>query len=303
MNKSIEIKWHDQPISGAVVAIGNFDGVHKGHQQIIETAKAFNLPIVALTFDPHPASVVSPSQIPSELLPLAERIKYLKMAGVTSVAVIKFTKAFSKLTPAEFVNEVLVDELAAVSVVVGSNFRFGNRAAGDVKFLEENLNAEVKAIDLEFELGKSVSSSRIREAILGGNIEVARELLTRPHELSGLVVHGEKRGREIGYPTANLAIAPNATVPSDGVYAGWLTVENQKWPAAISIGTNPTFEGVRNRQVEAYALDQRDLDLYDKLAKVEFGWRLRDTIKFSGLDSLLAQMKIDCDKARELTQK
>lgn len=303
MNKSIEIKWHDQPITGAVVAIGNFDGVHKGHQQIIETAKAFNLPIVALTFDPHPASVVSPSQIPSELLPLAERIKYLKTAGVTSVAVIKFTEAFSKLTPAEFVNEVLVDELAAVSVVVGSNFRFGNRAAGDVKFLEENLNAEVNAIDLEFELGKSVSSSRIREAILGGNIEIARELLTRPHELSGLVVHGEKRGREIGYPTANLAIAPNATVPSDGVYAGWLTVENQKWPAAISIGTNPTFEGVRNRQVEAYALDQRDLDLYDKLAKVEFGWRLRDTIKFSGLDSLLAQMKIDCDKARELTQK
>ena len=303
MNKSIEIKWHDQPISGAVVAIGNFDGVHKGHQQIIETAKAFNLPIVALTFDPHPASVVSPSQIPSELLPLAERIKYLKTAGVTSVAVIKFTEAFSKLTPAEFVNEVLVDELAAVSVVVGSNFRFGNRAAGDVKFLEENLNAEVNAIDLEFELGKSVSSSRIREAILGGNIEIARELLTRPHELSGLVVHGEKRGREIGYPTANLAIAPNATVPSDGVYAGWLTVENQKWHAAISIGTNPTFEGVRNRQVEAYALDQRDLDLYDKLAKVEFGWRLRDTIKFSGLDSLLAQMKIDCDKARELTQK
>ena len=303
MNKSIEIEWHDQPISGAVVAIGNFDGVHKGHQQIIETAKAFNLPIVALTFDPHPASVVSPSQIPSELLPLAERINYLKMAGVTSVAVIKFTEAFSKLTPAEFVNDVLVNELAALSVVVGSNFRFGNRAAGDVKFLEENLNAEVKAIDLEFELGKSVSSSRIREAILGGNIEIARELLTRPHELSGLVVHGEKRGREIGYPTANLAIAPNATIPSDGVYAGWLTVENQKWPAAISIGTNPTFEGVRNRQVEAYALDQRDLDLYDKLAKVEFGWRLRDTIKFSGLDSLLAQMKIDCDKARELTQK
>lgn len=303
MNKSIEIEWHDQPITGAVVAIGNFDGVHKGHQQIIETAKTFNLPIVALTFDPHPASVVSPSQIPSELLPISERIKYLRMAGVTSVAVIKFTEAFSKLSPAEFVNEVLVDELAAVSVVVGSNFRFGNGAAGDVKFLEENLNAEVKAIDLEFELGKSVSSSRIREAILGGNIEIARELLTRPHELSGLVVHGEKRGREIGYPTANLAIAPNATVPSDGVYAGWLTVENKKWPAAISIGTNPTFEGARNRQVEAYALDQRDLDLYDKIAKVEFGWRLRDTIKFSGLDSLLSQMKIDCDKARELTQK
>jgi riboflavin kinase/FMN adenylyltransferase len=302
MNQTIEITWYDQPLTGAVVAIGNFDGVHKGHQQIITTAKDFNLPIVALTFDPHPASVVSPSQIPNELLPLSDRIKYLKMAGVTSVAVIKFTEAFSKLSPAEFVNEVLVEKLSASSVVIGSNFRFGNRAVGDVKFLQENLKIEVKAIDLEFELGKSVSSSRIRDAILGGNIEIARELLTRPHELSGLVIHGEKRGREIGYPTANLAIAPNATIPSDGVYAGWLTVENNKWPAAISIGTNPTFEGVRNRQVEAYALDQKDLDLYDKLAKVEFGWRLRDTIKFAGLDSLLAQMKIDCDKARELTQ-
>jgi riboflavin kinase/FMN adenylyltransferase len=302
MSKSIEMSWHGEPITGAVVVIGNFDGVHKGHQQIIKTAQVFNLPIVALTFEPHPASIVSPSRVPSELLLLSERIKKLIEAGVTSVAVIKFTEAFSKLTPQEFIKEVLVNRLAASAVVVGANFRFGNRAAGDVKFLSENIAVEVKAIDLESELGTSVSSTRIREAILGGNIEIARELLTRPHYLTGLVIHGEKRGREIGYPTANLEIASNATIPSDGVYAGWLTVENNRWPAAISIGTNPTFAGVRSRQVEAYALDKSDLDLYDKLAKVEFGWRLRDTIKFSGLDPLLAQMKIDCDKARELTQ-
>jgi riboflavin kinase/FMN adenylyltransferase len=302
MSKSVEMSWHGEPITGAVVVIGNFDGVHKGHQQIIKTAQVFNLPIVALTFEPHPASIVSPSRVPSELLPLSERIKKLIEAGVTSVAVIKFTEAFSKLTPQEFIKEVLVNRLVASAVVVGANFRFGNRAAGDVKFLSENIAVEVKAIDLESELGTSVSSTRIREAILGGNIEIARELLTRPHYLTGLVIHGEKRGREIGYPTANLEIASNATIPSDGVYAGWLTVENNRWPAAISIGTNPTFAGVRSRQVEAYALDKTDLDLYDKLAKVEFGWRLRDTIKFSGLDPLLAQMKIDCDKARELTQ-
>jgi riboflavin kinase/FMN adenylyltransferase len=302
MSKSVEMSWHGEPITGAVVVIGNFDGVHKGHQQIIKTAQVFNLPIVALTFEPHPASIVSPSRVPSELLLLSERIKKLIEAGVTSVAVIKFTEAFSKLTPQEFIKEVLVNRLAASAVVVGANFRFGNRAAGDVKFLSENIAVEVKAIDLESELGTSVSSTRIREAILGGNIEIARELLTRPHYLTGLVIHGEKRGREIGYPTANLEIASNATIPSDGVYAGWLTVENNRWPAAISIGTNPTFAGVRSRQVEAYALDKSDLDLYDKLAKVEFGWRLRDTIKFSGLDPLLAQMKIDCDKARELTQ-
>jgi riboflavin kinase/FMN adenylyltransferase len=302
MSKSVEMSWHGEPITGAVVVIGNFDGVHKGHQQIIKTAQVFNLPIVALTFEPHPASIVSPSRVPSELLPLSERIKKLIEAGVTSVAVIKFTEAFSKLTPQEFIKEVLVNRLVASAVVVGANFRFGNRAAGDVKFLSENIAVEVKAIDLESELGTSVSSTRIREAILGGNIEIARELLTRPHYLTGLVIHGEKRGREIGYPTANLEIASNTTIPSDGVYAGWLTVENNRWPAAISIGTNPTFAGVRSRQVEAYALDKTDLDLYDKLAKVEFGWRLRDTIKFSGLDPLLAQMKIDCDKARELTQ-
>lgn len=302
MSKSVEMSWHGEPITGAVVVIGNFDGVHKGHQQIIKTAQVFNLPIVALTFEPHPASIVSPSRVPSELLPLSERIKKLIEAGVTSVAVIKFTEAFSKLTPQEFIKEVLVNRLVASAVVVGANFRFGNRAAGDVKFLSENIAVEVKEIDLESELGTSVSSTRIREAILGGNIEIARELLTRPHYLTGLVIHGEKRGREIGYPTANLEIASNATIPSDGVYAGWLTVENNRWPAAISIGTNPTFAGVRSRQVEAYALDKSDLDLYNKLAKVEFGWRLRDTIKFSGLDPLLAQMKIDCDKARELTQ-
>ena len=302
MSKSIEMSWHGEPITGAVVVIGNFDGVHKGHQQIIKTAQVFNSPIVALTFEPHPASIVSPSRVPSELLPLSERIKNLVETGVTSVAVIKFTETFSKLKPEEFISEVLVSRLAASAIVVGANFRFGNRAAGDVKFLRENISVEVKAIDLESELGTSVSSTRIREAILGGNIEIARELLTRPHYLTGLVIHGEKRGREIGYPTANLEISANATIPSDGVYAGWLTVENNRWPAAISIGTNPTFAGVRSRQVEAYALDKKDLDLYDKLAKVEFGWRLRDTIKFSGLDPLLAQMKIDCDKARELTQ-
>ena len=302
MSKSIEMSWHGEPITGAVVVIGNFDGVHKGHQQIIKTAQVFNSPIVALTFEPHPASIVSPSRVPSELLPLSERIKNLVETGVTSVAVIKFTETFSKLKPEEFISEVLVSRLAASAIVVGANFRFGNRAAGDVKFLRENISVEVKAIDLESELGTSVSSTRIREAILSGNIEIARELLTRPHYLTGLVIHGEKRGREIGYPTANLEIAVNATIPSDGVYAGWLTVENNRWPAAISIGTNPTFAGVRSRQVEAYALDKKDLDLYDKLAKVEFGWRLRDTIKFSGLDPLLAQMRIDCDKARELTQ-
>ncbi len=297
-----EIHWHGAPITGATVIIGIFDGVHKGHQTIINRALTLNAPVVALTFYPHPAAVISDSAGPSELLTLNERVHQLMMHGVSSVAVIDFTNEFSKLTPDLFISEVLRTQLDAKALVVGTNFRFGVKASGDSEYLKAKSGIPVFALDLESELGNSVSSTRIREAVIGGNIEIARELLTRPHQLVGPVVHGEKRGRQIGYPTANIEVSPNATIPSDGVYAGWLTVGTHRWPAAISIGTNPTFDGVRGRQIEAYALDQSDLDLYGQVAKVEFGWRLRDTIKFSGLDPLLAQMKIDCDKARELTK-
>ena len=302
MGLNFKLDWHGAPISGATVIIGIFDGVHKGHQAIIKRALELNNPVVALTFHPHPATVTAPEKSPTELLTLNERIHQLMLHGVGSVAVIEFTHAFSEFTPDQFISEVLKQELDAKVLVIGSNFRFGKKASGDARYLSDQAGIPVIALDLESEFGNSVSSTRIREAILGGNIEIARELLTRPHQLVGPVIHGEKRGRQIGYPTANIQVSENATIPSDGVYAGWLTVGTLRWPAAISIGTNPTFDGVRGRQVESYALDEKDLDLYDKIAKVEFGWRLRDTIKFSGLDSLLAQMKIDCDKARELTR-
>ncbi|NCV07871.1 MAG: bifunctional riboflavin kinase/FMN adenylyltransferase, partial [Actinobacteria bacterium] len=134
------------------------------------------------------------------------------------------------------------------------------------------------------------------------HVESARTLLTRPHRLDGIVVHGEARGREIGYPTANLGNIEGQCIPADGVYAGWLTVGINRWPSAISIGTNPTFDGVRGRQVEAYAIDQVGLELYSKRATIEFGWRLRETLKFDGLEPLLEQMAKDCAKARELTE-
>ena len=161
---------------------------------------------------------------------------------------------------------------------------------------------ETVVLDLQSDNDENISSTRIRKAIIEGNVESAREMLTRPHRLDGIVVHGEKRGREIGYPTANLGNIEGQTIPSDGIYAGWLTVGIDRWPAAISIGTNPTFEGVRGRQVEAYALDQVDLDLYTKPATIEFGWRLRDTLKFEGLEPLLEQMAKDCAEARRLTE-
>lgn len=288
-----------------VVAIGIFDGVHAGHQQIISTAKHQGN-VTVITFDPHPTSVFAPERTPTQLLPLADRIKFLKQAGAKNVEVISFTKEFSQLTPDQFIEDILVGRFAAEHVVIGENFNFGYKGEGTPKYLSEvgpKYGFGVSIVKLQEDRGSSISSSRIRNLVIDGEIERANELLTRSFYLVGPVIHGEKRGREIGYPTANIGLAPLATIPADGVYAGWLSVGDSKWPAAISIGTNPTFPGVRGRQVEAYAIDQVGLELYDQVGMIEFGYRLRDTLKFDDLASLLAQMKKDCDQARELTRK
>jgi riboflavin kinase/FMN adenylyltransferase len=290
-----------------VVVIGVFDGVHKGHQELLNRAKeiADGRTIVALTFDPHPTTVFAPDNAPTMLTTLADRVELLKIHNADQVAVMKFNEKFASMSPEDFVSTVLVNQLHASAVIVGKNFTYGHKAAGNVETLTKAGLAHNFTVDAqELKSDSSViSSSRIRALVIEGKVEEARELLSRPHRLDGVVVHGEKRGREIGYPTANLGNIDGQTIPADGVYAGWLTVGINFWPAAISIGTNPTFEGERGRQVEAYALDQEGLDLYDKEASIEFGWYLRPTLKFDGLDELLVQMKLDCDKARELTEK
>lgn len=290
-----------------VVVIGVFDGVHKGHQQLLNRAKeiADGRTIVALTFDPHPTTVFAPDKAPTMLTTLADRVELLKIHNADQVAVMKFNEKFAAMSPEDFVSTVLVNQLHASTVIVGKNFTYGHKAAGNVDTLIKSGLAHNFTVDAqELKTDSSViSSSRIRALVVEGKVEEARALLSRPHRLDGVVVHGEKRGREIGYPTANLGKIEGQTIPADGVYAGWLTVGINFWPAAISIGTNPTFEGERGRQVEAYALDQEGLDLYDKNASIEFGWYLRPTLKFDGLDELLVQMKLDCDKARELTEK
>ncbi|MFM8191978.1 MAG: bifunctional riboflavin kinase/FAD synthetase [Actinomycetota bacterium] len=296
-----DITWHGAPIHGAALAIGIFDGVHKGHQAILSQGTKAELPVLALTFDPHPTSIFAPDRIPTRLLTLHNRVHQLATHGATTTAIIKFTEDFSRLSPQEFIDQIIIPIFDPQLVLVGENFTFGAKAAGNVEYLQSHAPFKVIGVPLLKDGNFTVSSTRIREAIKAGNIEIANQLLTRPHQLVGLVIHGEKRGRTIGYPTANIGLDSLATIPSDGVYAGWLTVDGHRWPAAISIGTNPTFDGVRGRQVEAYALDRDDLDLYDKEATVEFGWRLRDTIKFAGLEELLVQMKIDCDEARKLT--
>lgn len=288
-----------------VVAIGIFDGVHSGHQQIIATAKHQG-DVTVLTFDPHPTSVFAPERTPTQLVNLRDRVELLKKAGATEVEVVNFNKDFSQLTPDQFIEDILVGRFSAEHVVIGENFNFGFKAQGTPKYLSEvgpKYGFGVSIVKLQENRGSTISSSRIRNLIIDGEIERANELLTRNFYLKGPVIHGEKRGREIGYPTANIGLTPLATIPADGVYAGWLTVGDNKWPAAISIGTNPTFPGIRGRQVEAYALDQVGLDLYDQAAIIEFGFRLRDTLKFDGLAQLLEQMKKDCDQARKLTSK
>jgi riboflavin kinase/FMN adenylyltransferase len=288
----------------SVVVIGVFDGVHKGHQAVLNRAKtiAGDEKIIALTFDPHPVSVFAPDRTPTLLTILTDRIELLKIHNADQVAVMKFTPEFAAMSSEDFVKKILVQQLSATKVVVGKNFTYGHKAAGNVESLKAHTEFETIVLDLAPSEGEVVSSTRIRKLIVEGDVEKARELLTRPHRLDGIVVHGEKRGREIGYPTANLGDLQGQTIPSDGVYAGWLSVGIDRWPAAISIGTNPTFEGVRGRQVEAYALDQVGLDLYTKSATIEFGWRLRDTLTFDGLEPLLVQMAKDCAQARELTE-
>jgi riboflavin kinase/FMN adenylyltransferase len=289
-----------------VVVIGVFDGVHKGHQALLNRAKeiAEGRTIVALTFDPHPRAVFAPDSVPPMLTTLADRVELLKIHNADQVAVMKFNAQFAAMSPEKFVEDILVNQLHAGTVIVGKNFTYGSKAAGNAETLMADGAKHGFTVDVQELAGgaEAISSSRIRNLVLEGKVEQARELLSRPHRLDGVVVHGEKRGREIGYPTANLGKIDGQTIPADGIYAGWLTVGINFWPAAISIGTNPTFEGDRGRQVEAYALDQQGLDLYDKAASIEFGWFLRPTLKFDGLDELLVQMKKDCDEARRLTE-
>lgn len=302
------VQWRGEQIAGGTVAIGIFDGVHLGHQAILSRAKELSKGqgVIALTFDPHPTQVFAPERAPTMLVSLERRVELLKFHGADAVVVIDFDREFASKSPDEFVTEVLVKQLQIAGAVVGENFTYGHKAVGKVSDLiaaGAHYGFAAEEVPLKSSGGEPVSSTRIREAIAHGDVAKASQLLTRPHRLEGIVVHGEKRGREIGYPTANLGYSTASnTVPPDGVYAGWLEVEAERWPSAISIGTNPTFAGERSQQVEAYALDKEGLELYDRGAVIDFGWRLRDTYKFDGLEPLLVQMKKDCDQARILTQ-
>jgi riboflavin kinase/FMN adenylyltransferase len=291
-----------------VVTVGNFDGVHLGHQHVVARAREVagrlgGLAVVAVTFDPHPIAVLRPEHAPQTLTGIEERTELLAAAGVDDVLVLPFTREVAAWAPQRFVEEVLVDALHAAAVVVGANFRFGSRAAGDVALLER-IGAErgflVEGIPLDG--GPQVwSSTYVRTCLAGGDVEGAAEALGRPVSVRGVVQRGDERGRELGYPTANVPTESRA-VPADGVYAGWLRQagDGQRLPAAISVGTNPTFAGERSRRVEAHVLDRTDLDLYDQQVDIVFVRRLRGMLRFGSADELVSAMAEDVARAREV---
>jgi riboflavin kinase/FMN adenylyltransferase len=300
----------------SAVTIGVFDGVHRGHQRIITrtagTAAGLGLPMVVITFDPHPAEVIRPGSHPVLLCTPARRAELLAGLGAGAVCMLPFTLEFSRLDPEEFVRLVLADRLHAAAVVVGENFRFGHRAAGDVALLAElgeKYGFTAEAVPLLRDDGIKISSSLIRQKLADGDVTGAAGDLGHPHRVEGVVVPGHRRGKAIGFPTANLETFPHTALPADGVYAGWLSVlgeqegqetEGERWPAAISVGTNPTFGG-QDRVVEAYALDRDDLELYGAHVGVDFAARLRGMERFGSAAELAGQMRRDVDQARAIT--
>ena len=293
-----------------VATLGNFDGVHKGHQAVlatvVERARAEGARAVAVTFEPHPVAVLHPDRAPQIITAPQQRLDLLEATGLDAVLVMEFTREFALWTPERFVVDVFVKALGASVVVVGEDTRFGVRNSGDVDTLRQigvQHGFEVLALK-DIGEGGRWSSSRVRALVTSGDVATATEILGRPHRVCGEVVHGDHRGRELGYPTANLTQESAGLTPADGVYAGWLIQPklgqgdlDHKLPAAISIGTNPTFEGTQ-RRVEAYVLGRTDLDLYGETVAVDFVERLRPTEKFGSIEGLLVQMAEDVERAR-----
>ncbi|GAB2682940.1 bifunctional riboflavin kinase/FAD synthetase [Thalassiella azotivora] len=307
----------------SVVAIGNFDGVHRGHRSVlgrlVGEARSRGAAAVAITFDPHPLHVLRPEQAPPIITGLEHRAALMAETGLDAVLVMRFTHELAGWSPERFVADVIVRALGASAVVVGHDIRFGHRNSGDLGTMQElgrehgfdvvvleDVLGPVAGHVSEEETHRRWSSSWTRELIAAGEVAAAAEVLGRPHRVSGTVVHGDHRGRELGYPTANLGPDSEGMVPADGVYAGRLVRlglpdgdPGRVLPAAVSIGTNPTFDGTQ-RRVEAYVLDRDDLDLYGEQVAVDFVDRLRETLRFDGVQALVAQMAQDVERCRQV---
>lgn len=293
---------------GSAVSVGKFDGVHVGHRavlsELVDRAEELGVEAVVVTFDRNPKQVVHPDDNPPALLTLQRKLELIAETGVDTTVVLRFDDARANQPAEEFVEQILVRGLNACSVAVGSDFRFGAHGVGDVALLRE-LGArngfETVVID---DVGVTaddvrISASRIRALVAEGRVEEAARLLGTLPSMTGEVVHGHARGRELGFPTANLAPDAVGPRPADGVYAGWLTAGGRRMPAAISVSDNPTFAGVGRTQVEAYVIDE-DFDLYGQVVVVEFQEHLRGIEAFASVEALVERMGEDVARARDL---
>jgi riboflavin kinase/FMN adenylyltransferase len=307
-----------------VLTIGVFDGVHRGHAEIIARAvkagRARGVPTILMTFDPHPMEVVFPGSHPAQLTTLARRAELVEELGVDVFLVVPFTPDFMKLTPDRYVHELLVERLHVVEVVVGENFTFGKKAAGNLDTLRkagDRLGFAVDGVSLVAEHHESetvtFSSTYVRACVDAGDVVAAAEALGRPHRVEGVVVRGDGRGKGLGFPTANVAPPMFSAIPADGVYAAWFTVlgrqsgrgpgtgsvvPGERYLAAVSVGTNPTFSG-RTRTVEAFVLDT-SADLYGQHVAVDFVARIRGQKKFASVEELIEAMGRDTGRARAI---
>ncbi|MDP4804063.1 MAG: bifunctional riboflavin kinase/FAD synthetase [Candidatus Nanopelagicales bacterium] len=295
-------------VTDSVVCIGVFDGVHIGHQALIAhgrvLADELGCQVVVITFNPHPGRVLRPDGAPAELGSLADRIDWIKQAGADEVIVMPFTPTLAATSPREFAHLALREHTHALAVVVGENFTFGAGATGSVSTLAE-LGEEMGFVADSLMVSdgqENVSSTRIRRLLaLDGDVAEAAKLLGRRYFIRGIVVHGDARGRELGYPTANLAWSADLVIPADGVYAGWLNVRGERLPAAISVGTNPQFHG-EDQRIEAFVIDRDGLDLYGQRVAIEFAERIRGQETFASTEDFVTQMGHDVASARALVE-
>ena len=291
----------------SVVTIGNFDGVHRGHQyllkQVVERARELGVRSLVITFEPHPVSVLRPDNPQARIALPTTKVRRIAACGIDDVVVIPFDLEFASLGPREFL-DLLRDHVSPREIIVGEGFRFGNRRAGDTDYIEQYAREHgfgARIIERKADPDGVVSSSRIRAALRAGDVTLAEELLGRRFRLSGVVERGFARGRELGYPTANLMVVGELIVPADGIYAGFVHIDDSDapaHPALIYIGTTPTFE-TRERTVEAHILDF-DADLYARNIEIEFVKFLRGDEKFDSVEALLDQIRQDEAQAREI---
>lgn len=287
MNIQVKNLGEVDPDRRRKVAVGYFDGVHVGHRAVIEGADT------VLTFDPHPLAVLRPEAAPKMIMSPEMKRDVLGGLGVEEMVVIPFDREFSKLSAEDFIDEVLVQRLGAERVSVGENFRFGTGARGDAEMLADRGEFETRIAPLVEVDGETVSSTRIRALIASGDVTAAARCLDGPFLQQGEVVPGDQRGRELGFPTANVVPADDLVCPGHGVYAAFAN----EYPAAVNVGVRPTFESGRGVLVEAYLIDQ-DLDLYGQPLRIAYVDRLRGEKRFPDADSLIEQMKLDVEDAR-----